>query len=183
MAKSLVYGYNYISLPHSKSLCDADVKATYSTICDQTNTLESVFGSNIDAIYKYETQWLYWDDTATVNASYRMNKFSTISPTDGVLVKTNAATTLYLPFDEDATNVNTYANMPTDKWLLLSNNIDQSVSQISSAIPTGKTIMYILLQRNGIWNVYAPTNDTSVDSNIPRITEIKRYESFWIYLK
>jgi hypothetical protein len=177
---------NFTRLLLRKNIDVQNLSSLYRSICDQNNTLDSVFGSNtnIDAVFKYETQWLYWDKASDMNSSYRMSKFSTISPKDGMLVKTNNATTVYLPFDDDATDLNNYQNMPSGKWLLLSNNVDQTVEQISSAASVaGKTIMYILLQRDGNWYVYAPTNDDKVDSTIARLNKVNKYESFWIYLK
>jgi hypothetical protein len=184
LEKPLNNGYTYVSLPNSKTLCDKSIQTILTSTCDENNTIQSVFGTpHVKAVFKYETQWLYWDNTNEVNASYRMNKFSTISPTDGVLVKTDDNTTLYLPYNATSTDVNSYQNMPVEKWLLLSNNVDQSVAQISSAVSnSGKSIMYILLQRGNTWYVYAPTNNSEVDSTIPRLDSILKYESYWIYL-
>jgi len=180
---SIEAGYTYISLPNSKALCDKDLQTSLS-ICNQNETLESVFGSNtnIVTVFKYAGEWQYWDNAPDINASLFMNKFSIISPLDGVLVHATAATTINLPLDgSDA--VNTYANMPVEKWILLSNKKDQTIAEITASIPLDRTLLYIQLLRNGVWHIYAPTNDSAVDSSIPRLSNIYKYESFWIYFK
>lgn len=179
-------GYTYVSIPNSISLCDSEVQSSLATICDQNNTLESIFGSNtqIETLYKYSDEWLYWDSLTTVNASYMINKFSSSSPLDGLLVKASSATTVNIPFDFEDESVNDYSNMPVERWLLLSNNKSQTALEIKTAIETqGKTLMYIQLLRDNVWYVYAPTNNELVDISIPRLSTVNRYESYWIYIK
>ena len=184
IAIELVSGYNYVSLANSKTLCESTMQnydGNYTAICDQNNTLDSTFGvnTNIDAVLKHEESWQYWDSNSTVNPIYRMSKFSMLNPLSGVVVKTSAATTLYLPYDDDAQQINDYAGMSSQKWYLLSNNKKQTVTEITtSASP--KTIEYIMVYRHPEWHIYSPIHDSSIDPNIPRITEIYRHESFWI---
>ena len=181
-------GYTYVALPHSKSLCDSNdtIQTDLASICDQNNTLESIFGtnSNIDTLFKYTDEWVYWDSAEDINASYFMNKFSTISPLDGLLVHTTAATTVNIPFDFEDNQTNTYENMPIEQWMMLSNNKEQSAVEIKTAVEDqNQTLMYIQLYRDNTWYVYAPTNDSLVSTSIPRLSTVKPYESFWIYLK
>ena len=192
LAFNLNNGYTYVALPNSKSLCDSAIQGTLTSLCDQNNTLESIFGinSDIDTIFKYTDEWVYWDSASDVNASYFMNKFSSLSPLDGLIVHTTATTTVNLPFDFEDIQTNTYENMPVEKWIMLSNNKEQTVAEIEAAIATqntanseNKILMYIQLLRDNQWYVYAPTNDSLVDSGILRLSTVKPYESFWIYLK
>ena len=186
LAVNVDAGYTYLSLPSSIPLCDIDIQSSLPTICDQNNTLESIFGLNsqIETLYKYSDEWLYWDDLANVNASYMMNKFSIISPLDGILVKASSATTVNIPFDFENESVNDYSGMPVERWFLLSNNKPQTVQEIKAAVEAqGKTLMYIQLLRDDAWYVYAPTNDELVDESISRLSDVNKYESFWIYLK
>ncbi|MEA2018563.1 MAG: hypothetical protein U9N59_08950 [Campylobacterota bacterium] len=176
-------GYTYLSLPSSNLLCDEDVQLIY-TNCDKNNTLESVFGvnSNISLVLKYGRDWLYWNNDANANPAYTISKYSTLNPLDGVLVKSSAQTSVLLPFDEDSLIVNDYRNLFLEGWILVSNNEVQTVAQVSSALQAqGKSLVYILLLRDDVWHIYAPTNDSAVDSAIPRLNTINRYESYWVY--
>ena len=177
IAVPVVNGYTYVSLLNDKTLCSNSLQSIHITLCDQNNTLESVFGTT--TLLKYQEDWNYWDSASSINPLYRMNKFSTISPLDGVLVKATEAKTLYIPYDDDVNRYNNYEGMISEKWYLLSNNKDQTITEIVESA-TGKSIEYILVLRDDVWNIYAPLNDSSIDPAIPRITEIKRGESYWI---
>jgi len=183
IAVPLVSGYTYVSLANTKSLCNTAIQSLYTSLCDQNNTLESTFGSNSDisAVVKYEEGWTYWDSNASINTSYLMNKFLAINTLNGMVVKTSAATILLLPYDDDAKQVNDYVGMSSAQWYLLSNNKTQTLTElIASVSAAGKAIEYIAVFRAGVWHIYAPLVDSSIDSTIPRITEIKRHESYWI---
>lgn len=181
----LKYGYNYISLPSSKLLCDTDIQSSISK-CDQANTLESVFGANpyVGLVLKYGMDWLYWDNLSSSNPLYPMQKYSSISPLDGILVQALSDTTILLPFDEDSEVVNDYKNSFSEGWRFASNNKEQTVTEISDSLTAqNKTLVYILLLRDSVWHVYAPTNDAEVDSAMPRLSKVHRYESFWVYFR
>ena len=179
IAVPVVNGYNYVSLSNTKTLCDSALQSTNTALCDENNTLESVFGST--TLLKNEGDWIYWDANTTINAAYLMNKFSTLSSLDGAIVKATENTTLYLPYDNDIDVLNDYDGMMSEKWYLLSNKKDQTISEIvASATLKSKKIEYILILRDNVWNIYAPLNNTSIDPAIPRITEIKMGESYWI---
>ncbi|MFA6192358.1 MAG: LamG domain-containing protein [Sulfurimonas sp.] len=190
ITKLLNSGYTYISLPSSKTLCDEDVQSYdaqgYIDSCDQRNTLESVFGvnSNIDLVFKFGREWMYWDNNQTANPLYSLQKFSAINPLEGIMVKTSAATSVNMPFDEDSEAVNDYTNLFATGWTLMSNNKAQTVGEISTALTAkGKELVYILLLRDNVWQVYAPTNNSAVNASIPRLTSVNRYESFWVYFR
>ena len=183
-------GYTYVSLPNSKSLCDSNttVQTDLTDICDKNNTLESIFGVNTDikTLFKYTDEWEYWDSADDINASYFMNKFSVISPIEGLLVHATAQTTVNIPFDFEDNQTNTYENMPVEQWIMLSNNKEQSVEEIKTAVEDqNQTLMYIQLYRDPTWHVYAPTNDADIvySSTLEKLETVKAYESFWIYLK
>ncbi|MFA6136806.1 MAG: LamG domain-containing protein [Sulfurimonas sp.] len=184
IATPLNSGYTYISLPSSETLCDENTTGNSLVNCDQSNTLESVFGVNstIDLVFKFGREWMYWDNNSTVNPAYSMQKFSTINPLEGIMVKTSAATTVNMPFDEDSEIVNDYTNMFSTGWTLMSNNKAQTVGEISASLTAeGKELVYILVLRGNTWYVYAPTNNSAVSSSIPRLNSVNRYESYWVY--
>ena len=190
IATPLNNGYTYISLPSSNTLCDENTTGNSLINCDQNNTLESVFGTNshVDFVFKFGREWMYWDSNVTANPAYSMQKFSTINPLEGIMVKTTIdtnetnETTVYLPFDEDSEVVNDYTNLFPVGWTLMSNNKDQTVGEISTALTAkGKELVYILLLRDNVWQVYAPTNNSAVNASIPRLTSVNRYESYWVY--
>ena len=190
LAFDLVEGYNYISLPYSKPLCDNTLQSGATSICDQNNTLESIFtlNSDIKNIFKYTDRWNYWDKEVGINASYLMNKFSLIGTTDGVLVYSDNITTINMPFDFEDEELVNYESMPIDMWQLVSNNKTQTVQEIKTAVEAAtsiesKSIMYIQVFRGDEWYIYAPTNDSQIDPSIRRLNTIQRYESFWILLK
>ena len=127
---------------------------------------------------------MYWDNDANASARFIIPKYATLSPLDGVLVKTSAQTSIMVPFDEDSLIVNDYRNLFAEGWILVSNNKTQSVEEISTALlAQNKTLVYILLLRDDQWYIYAPTNDSQIDSNIPRLQNVQRYESYWVYFR
>jgi len=175
--------YTYISHSHVKTLCDVSLQSAYPSICDLNNTIESVFGSNIKVLLKHPETWTYWDSNSSLDSNLLMNKFSAINSLEGIIVKSSAATKLRLPYD-DANNINDYSGMIKDKWYLLSNNKSQTITEIvSSASSSSKSILYIVIFRNGLWHIYAPTNDSSISTSLPRLTNINRHESYWIIFK
>ena len=178
-------GYTYISLPSAKTLCNEEIQQIQAT-CDQNNTLESIFGINNDIkkVFKFGKNWIFWDNNTARNPASLIQKFSTINPLEGILVKTKAETKISLPFDEDSEITNNFKNLFPEGWILMSNNKTQTVQQIATTLNAqNKSLVYIMLLRDDMWNVYAPTNNSVVDATMPRITEVKRYESFWAYFK
>jgi len=182
IATPIVDGYTYISLPNTKTLCTSDLQVDNTSLCDQNNTINSIFGSNI--LLKYEENWQYWDSNADINALYRMNKFSTIGPLDGVIVKATSAQTLYIPYNNDADTINTYEGMSSGQWYLISNNKEQTIQEIVIATTiSSKVIEYILIFRDNIWNIYPSANYNSSITKMSDSSVIKRFESYWIIFK
>ncbi|QSZ40863.1 hypothetical protein GJV85_01600 [Sulfurimonas aquatica] len=184
--RALNNGYTYLSLTSSKTLCDEDVKTEYLQRCDQVNSLDSVFGTNenIDTVMKFGREWMYWDKDATSSAAFTIQKFLTLNPLEGILVHTTAATTVELPFDEDSLEVNNFTNLFPRGWILMSNTKEQTTEEIKAALKAqNKTLEYILVLRNNEWQIFAPLNDSEVDNTITRVSDIKRYESFWVLFK
>ena len=69
-------------------------------------------------------------------------------------------------------------------WNLVAVEGVQSVSNITTLVESkSKTLKYILLFRDSSWLVYAPTNNSNVDSTLTRLTEVKANESFWVYVE
>ncbi|MDF1874968.1 LamG domain-containing protein [Sulfurimonas sp. SAG-AH-194-I05] len=184
ITKQLNNGYTYVSI--SKTLCDATRQAdSFNTFCDQSNTIESVFGStNIELVLKYGEQWIFWKNglTADEAASYTIPNFGTINKLEGLLIRTNAAVNIDIPFNEDDEDSNDFVNLAPEKWVLMSNKKEQTVAQISASITArGKTLKYLLLLRDAEWYIYAPTNDSDISATIKRLSTVNRYEVFWVY--
>ena len=183
--KSLNNGYTYISLSSLKSLCDEDIQSFVNS-CDKQNTLESVFGSNsaVESVFIFGREWMYWDTNQGANSASTFQKFTAISPLNGVLVKTLSSTDVYLPFNEDSEIYNDYTNLFSSGWTLMSNNKTQTVQEIeASLLLQNKELVYILVLREGAWKIYAPTNNELVDASIQRLKKVKRYESYWVDFK
>ncbi|MDF1875713.1 hypothetical protein JHD48_08195, partial [Sulfurimonas sp. SAG-AH-194-I05] len=174
-------GYTYVSL--SESLCENTSDYTW---CDQDNNLSTVFGSNahIEIILKFGKNWQYWKNNLSLEqkAAYIIPNFGSINNKEGVLIRTNASTTIDIPFNEDETSINDYTNLFPEGWILMSNNKKQTVEEISTSLSTiGETLKYVLLLRNDTWYIYAPTNNNDISNTIPRLSEVQRFESFWVY--
>jgi len=189
IAIPLTTGYNYVSLENNASICTQTYKDAYTSICDQTMSIEDIFSSNanIKTMFKFEEAWQYREDNSSINPAYGLDRFSIISPLDGLVVKTDADTTLLLPYNDDANQTNDYVGMFVDSWYLLSNNKEQDISQIATDVTTansGHEILYIMLKRNDAWMLYAdPEIDGTIDPSITRLTTVKKAEVFWIMLK
>jgi hypothetical protein len=182
--KSLNKGWTYVSLPSSMTVCDKSVQGVLTSICDQNNTLESVFNENdphILSVLKYSNGWTYWDKDDSINSAYQLNKFSAISASDGVLVKTDDNTSIKLPYDIFNNNTSEFTSLTSNKWSLASITEDKTVQEVESMIEStqSKTLQYILVLRDQ-WMVYAPDNNDSVDNTIPRVSQIYKDESFWV---
>jgi hypothetical protein len=60
-----------------------------------------------------------------------------------------------------------------------------SVTDVKSAVEnsSSKTLKYVMRLKNGLWSVYAPTNDSDVDSTVVRLNSLQAYDSYWILLQ
>jgi hypothetical protein len=187
--KTTIYlesGYNYISLRSDKTLCDQSI-LSYS-FCDQNNTLNSVFGSNshIEKVYKHRGSWSYWDANSGVDSNSILNKFISIGSGEALLVKTDSATQIELPYSYvDSSNEINYGDLVKDKWYLLTTYSDIDASEINALVDSqsDNTLKYIMRLKNGVWSVYAPTNDADVDATVVRLNSLQMYDSYWILLQ
>jgi len=171
-------------MQNTKTLCTDTLRTNlqntnFSDLCDTSNTIDAVFGSN--TIIKYAEEWNYWDNQSSINAALGMSKFSSIGVGEGVLVKSNTASALQMPYNDDVEKINDYKGIFSGKWYLVSNQKEQTIAQIEATVAAqSKSIEYILLLRDNVWRIYAPTNNDLVDASIARITTVKRFESFWV---
>jgi len=184
IVKTLNNGWTYLSLPSTMTICDSSIQSGLLDICNQDNNLTSLFGDNsdIDYVLRYTGSWSYWDNTGTTNPYYQMDRFTAVSSTEGVLVKTNTASSIDLPYDMFNNNTSKFISLYQDGWFLSSVTEDKTVQEVKTLVESqNKTLKYILLFRDNRWMVYAPYSDASVDQTIPRITLIFKDESFWVF--
>ncbi len=181
----LNHGWTYISLYNNKSLCDEDIISLVSS-CDQENTLESIFGinSSIKYLLKNTAIWSYWDKDNGPKPHYQIGKFSELNQKEGLLIRTNATTTIDIPFD-GLNKHNTNIITPSKSgWFLTGVDGKRTVEDIQLLIEQkNKILQYILLFRNNNWLIYAPLNDQMIDSSIQRLEEVDSMESFWIMVE
>jgi len=171
--------WTYLNLSLSSILCSS---VGVSPSCDQINTLSSVFSDNF-TIYKYNQGWSYWDANSSVD--HNANKFTSIDPREGILIKKKVSTSVTLDIPYNIFHkIYTRSFQPyTTGWFLVNNNFDKSLTQVKSTLETNhKKLQYILQLNASDWNVYAPTNNGAVTSTIPRISTIDDDSSFWIYM-
>jgi hypothetical protein len=189
ITKTINTGWTYIGLPSSMTVCDSSIQSILQNICNQEHTLESIFGTNtnIQSLLKYTSGWTYWDKNDTINEYYQLDKFSAISASDGVLVKSSGYTDIDLPYDMFNNNTQEFINLNANDWMLASATEDKTVQEIQTMVESqGKTLKYILVLRKKSlnedeWLVYAPTNDESVNNTITRLAKVNKDESFWIF--
>jgi hypothetical protein len=180
-------GYNYVSLRSNKTLCSETISSTHS-FCDQNNTLESLFTSNphVEKLYKHRGSWSYFDGNSTgISSNTIMNKFITANYDDALLIETNSSTQVDLPYSVMSSDDINYSTFSKDKWYLLSAHSDMSVTDVKSAVEnsSSKTLKYVMRLKNGVWSVYAPTNDADVDSTVVRLNSLQAYDSYWLLLQ
>ncbi len=177
-------GYSYFSLIHTKALCDSSVYQDGNyTMCNQNYTLQDVFGT--DTLLKYEEGWQYWNSSA-LDSGYGINKFYILNPLDGVLINSNSAKTIAIPFDDDSDAINNYVGMAKGEWYLRANMKDQLISEILSTIGTlspARSIEYLLVYKNNAWYIYSPSGGFDPAISLTTASFIKKGESFWILLK
>ncbi len=176
--------YNYLSLPSTITLCTNTFQSALST-CNQDYDIETIF-ADADALFKYNGSWNVWAPNITVQSNnYNLDILSTLDNKEGFIVKiSESSKTLNIPY-------NLYGPMETemtefyqDGWYLAGTQISYSTSDIENkALKQGKTLKYILHLNNNTWNVHAPLNDENVDQTIPRISNVKKEESFWMYVE
>jgi hypothetical protein len=190
VVKTINTGWTYVSLPSSMTICDESIKSTLTNICNQSYSLQSIFkDSNIKTALKYSNGWSYWDSNTTINQAYQLDKFSAITASDGVLIKSSGLIDIDVPYDIYNNNIDETMNFITNEWSLASVTETKTVQEIQAMVASqNKTLKYILAFRKESlnvdkWFVYAPTNDDQVSSDISRLTELEADESFWVFVE
>jgi len=199
-AKQLLYRYNtntstkiqktipntwtYLSLAISKALCTSDYQSASVDTCDQEHTLSSVFENNV-TILKYRDGWTYWNSNSNTE-SFNTNRFGGITPQEGLLIKNNTTNsiTLDLPYKIfDKISVK-HLSIYNKGWVLVNDRFMSNVNDINTHVNSqNKSLKYILQYDNSKWSVYAPTNNSKVDKSLPRISEVNKDSSFWMYVE
>ena len=192
---TLYNGWNYISLSSDFKACNETLKATDST-CQSTYDLAKLFSYNTNSHIKYianydssNKTWSYYNKNSS-NTTYSfttsVGNLTYVDMTDGIALKSDAQTTLSIPnfpiYNDPSSQ---YIATLNKGWNLLGGaNINISVDEIRQAIiNNGKSMKYILLFRNNLWMVYAPYNDSEVDSSLTRLQYVFANESYWIFIE
>ncbi|MEA3289314.1 MAG: LamG domain-containing protein [Campylobacterota bacterium] len=173
-------GWHFISMPTPNTVCESTIQYMLTSICDQDNTLENIFGStDIDYMFKYTDEWLYWQKDTNKSTYTNINRFQVLSNTEGVAVKVNTPTTIAFPVVDN--NSSEFADLYRKGWHLVGVNESKTVEEINTLVSNQtKTLHYMWVYRAGTWYLYAPQNDADITNTIPRATEVSQTESFWI---
>jgi hypothetical protein len=189
--------WSYVSLPTSMTLCTNDTRTelvntddpVLKNICYSDDTIEDMF-KDAELLLKYtEGEWTYYETNTSSTTSYNMNKFSSITHQDGVLVKKpeDVDVDIELPYDIFNNKPEQIRIIKTTGWHLLSINRKIELSKIKDYMSNSlnKELIYVLDldHSEGKWQIYAPTNDSAVSTDLPRIEEIDMFRGFWIYVE
>jgi hypothetical protein len=189
--------WSYVSLPTSMTLCTNDTRTelvntddpVLKNICYSDDTIEDMF-KDAELLLKYtEGEWTYYETNTSSTTSYDMNKFSSITHQDGVLVKKpeDVDVDIELPYDIFNNKPEQIRIIKTTGWHLLSINRKIELSKIKDYMSNSlnKELIYVLDldHSEGKWQIYAPTNNSAVSTDLPRIEEIDMFRGFWIYVE
>ncbi len=181
-------GWNFVSFPSSNIICDSSIyqdSALLISLCDQNNTLNSILNdSNIQRVFKFiGGNWAYWDKESTLNTGYLMDKFTSLTSKEGFAIQTTASVNILIP-KAQSNELDDFITLDnTNHWYLVGVNEDKTVEEINTIVTNqGKTLEYMWLFRNNIWYAYEDVAG-SIDVTIPKFTEVKKHESFWIYIQ
>ena len=191
-------GWTYFSLGADFLACNASLSASNSS-CQDTYDLEKLFGTPKNSFIKYivtynsnNGTWSYYNKNSS-NTTYSMNVSNTtigqLKSVDipmGLMIKTTATGSVSIPaFTSYSDQSSRWFNNLNSGWNLMGsaeNTLSMSDFQ-SASDANGVSLKYILLLRNSEWLVYAPTNDSEVDSSLTRLQYIYPNESYWVYIE
>jgi hypothetical protein len=184
----LEYDWNYVSLPTNTTLCIDAYKSELTDICNQNFRIEDVFQEQNLTVFKYSgNSWSHF--TTDSSKIYNMDKLSSISQKDGLLIYSPYKTTIKLPFILDNFNFSSF-DIYEKGWHLVGNQFKRSGSKIADIVTNQDfSLKYILNQTKDTnetapsWKVYAPLNDNDVDSSLKRIEYVQPMDAFWIYVE
>ncbi|MEA3354760.1 MAG: sialidase family protein [Campylobacterota bacterium] len=178
--KTIPTTWTYMSLPTNMTLCTSEYQSQLTNICDQNHTIESIFGG-VDMIMKHTGDWSYWEQNST--GTYNMDKLTSINHKEGILVKSINKATISIPYDIFSLTPDTLIDLPENGWILAGSNFGQNVTDIKTQVEDqNKTLKYILNYDTN-WEIYAPTNDSQIDTSFPRIEKIDNMDGFWLYVE
>ena len=185
--QSLVSGWNYIALSTTETVCSNTYQTALSSLCSQTTALEDLFGSSIDYILKYNNGWRYWSPSGSKAITNVPMKFESISPNDGLLIKTTSATTIPLNYSETTTETSGTFSSLSSGWNLVSLPQFVLMEDIVSLVSAkGKTLQYIYLVRQNSHYLYesgVADPYTAYSGAINNLEYVLGGESFWVYVE
>lgn len=183
----LEYDWNYLSLPTNTTLCIDAYKSELTDICYQDKSIENVFTDQNLTVFKYNgNSWSHF--TTDSSKIYNMDKLSSISQKDGLLIYSPYITEIKIPFHIDSFKFSSF-NIYEKGWHLVGNQFKRSGSKIADIVTNQDfSLKYILNQTKDTnetapsWKVYAPLNDNDVNSSLKRIEYVQPMDAFWIYV-
>jgi hypothetical protein len=169
--------WTYVAMPSDITLCIESYKNSLVNICNQTHSIESVFGS-IDTIYKHTGYWSYWDKNGK---NYSFDKVGSLSSKEGLLVKSEHVRTLQIPYDITKEIVTDLIDFYQKGWFLVYIPFEMTLSEITHNIALqNKTLKHIFRFKNNVWEIYAPHNDNNYPATLQRIDKLNSDEVVWI---
>ena len=184
VTKSLINGWNYLSMTGANEICDANFQTIVSS-CDSNYTIQSIFATSsaVDYILKYDNNWRYWTSSLTKSVTGASMKFMNLSPNDGLLIKTTATTSMTIPYNES----NTLSLNLNSGWNLISSPEILEMSELKTKVSAkGKTLQYVYLTRganNYLYEVGVSNPNTTYSGAVENLEYVFGGESFWVYVK
>jgi hypothetical protein len=111
-----------------------------------------------------------------------MSKLSSINHKEGLLIKSAYPITLQIPYNIFTIFPDTQMSLYKDGWFLIGTQFDQLATNIATKVnEQSKTLKYILkLNQPSTWSIYAPINNSEVDSSLPRLDTVQPMDSYWL---
>lgn len=189
----LDFDWTYLSIPTNITLCTQSYQNALLNICDQSNTIESIFGTEIStkpiSMFKYRGgYWSYYSTES--NKTYNMDQISSINHTDGLLIYSQYEKELHLPYNIYNLELDTFQVYDIKGWHLVGNQLQRTPDHMDTKIKAqGHNIKYIMKQEGYedgsslSWKVSAMNNDSEVDDTIDRIEDLSPRDAMWIYVE
>jgi hypothetical protein len=169
--------WTYLAMPSDITLCIESYKNSLVDVCNQTYSIESVFGS-INTLYKHTGYWSYWDNGGK---NYSFDKIGSLSSKEGLLVKSEYTRTLQIPYDIKKEIVTDLIDFYQKGWFLVYIPFEMSLAEITQKITLqNKTLKHIFRFKNNVWEIYAPQNDNNYPATFQRIDKLNNDEIVWI---
>ena len=187
LSQTLVNGWNYIALTTDETICSSTYQSILTSLCSSTTALDDLFGSGIDYILKYNNGWRYWSPSGTKAIINVPMKFESISPNDGLLVKTTTATTIPLNYTETAVITDETFDTLSKGWNLVALPQFLLMGDINTLVSAkGKTLQYIYLVRGSdhyLYEVGVSDPNSTYSGAVKNLQYVLGGESFWVYVE